>query len=131
MDPLVEGHRTFRPKATWKQFPRCREELFQILDVLHGRGITVDDLLAKQVSYLLAAAEAWQLADSSLLTYHMCKMIVWYRIRGMVETILEAMEDLEALSCVAPQLRQDIGRLKRLALQNKGLKIYSGMPNKL
>ena len=74
--PLVEGHRTFRPKATWKQFPRCREELFQILDVLHGRGIKVDDLLAKQVSYLLAAAEAWQLADSSLLTYHMCKMIV-------------------------------------------------------
>ena len=126
--PLVEGRRHFRPKATWKQFPRCREELFQILDILHGRGITVNDLLAKQVSFLLAAAEAWQLPDNSLLTYHMCKMIVWPRIQGMAETIFETMEDLETLPFIAPQLRQDIGRLKRLATQHKGQQIYSGMP---
>ena len=129
--PLIEGTRTFRPKATWKRFPQCREELFQILDILHGRGISVDDLLAKQVSFILAAADAWNLPDGSLLTYHMCKMIVWPRIQGMAETIFEAMEDLETLPFIAPQLRQDIGRLKKLALQNKGLKIYSDMPNKL
>ena len=82
---------------------------------------------SKSLIYL--PQQAQQLADSSLLTYHMCKMIV-YCIQGIMKR-LEAMEDLETLSCVAPQLRQDIGRLKRLALQNKGLKIYSGMPNKL
>ena len=129
--PLREGHRTFRPKSTWKQFPKCRDELFKILDVLHGNGITVNDLLAKQVSFLLAAAEVWHLPDNSLLTYHICKLMIWPRLQGESEQLFEALENLEALPFIVPQLRQDIGSLKKLALKYKGQSIYSEMPSSL
>ena len=43
----------------------------------------------------------------------------------MAETIFETMEDLETLSCVAPQLRQDIGRLKTTRITEQRAQKYT------
>ena len=125
--PLREGKRHFRPKETWAKFSNTRQELFEILDAIHGHGIRVNDLLAKQVSFLLAAAEAWQLPDNSLLTAHICQLLLFPRLEGDGSEILKGVEAIEALSFLTPQLRMKVGLLKKLATTHKDTPIHGLM----
>lgn len=125
--PLKEGKRDFHPKETWAKFSNTRKELFEILDAIHGHGILVNDLLAKQVSFLLAAAEAWQLPDNSLLTAHICQLLLLPRLQGDGSQILKGIEAIETLPFLTPQLRMHIGRLKKLATIHKDSPIHGLM----
>jgi len=99
----------------------------KILDAIHGHGILVNDLLAKQVSFLLAAAEAWQLPDNSLLTAHICQLLLLPRLQGDGSQILKGIEAIETLPFLTPQLRMHIGRLKKLATIHKDSPIHGLM----
>ena len=114
-----EIKRSYHPKRTWNQFPIVRDQVLAILDIFHGSGVNAGDLLAKQISYLLSVAEAWKLPDTQLLAAHICQTLILPRVKGLGEDILQQIEDVETLPNLAPQLRQQLGKLKQHAVSNR------------
>ncbi len=128
--PLREGKRTLQPKHTWKMFPTVRNETFAILDALHGKGITVNDLLAKQIAFFLAGAEAWSLPDNALLTTHLCQTLLLPRLLGKSEDILEGIDQLESIDTLTPQLRMYLGSFKKQVVRHGGQKVHGLLKHK-
>ncbi len=125
--PLREGIRHLAPKDTWQKFGTVREQTFELLDAVHNRGIKVSDLLAKQISFLLAGAEAWELPDDALLSAQVCQLLLLPRLNGDAEMLLQGLEALEQCDFIPPQLQLQLGNLKRLCVRNRGRSIHGLM----
>lgn len=120
LTPLPEQKRRHQPKQTWAQFPIVREQMMALLDIFHGAGFTVGDLMAKQISFYLSAAESWAVADSPLLTHHVFHAVILPQINASANTILEMVDEASNLSNLAPQLRLLLNKLRRTATTHRG-----------
>ena len=125
--PLREGIRRLAPKDTWQKFGTVREQTFELLDALHNHGIKVNDLLAKQISFLLAGAEAWELPDDALLSAQVCRLLLIPRLSGDAEVLIQGLETIEQCDFIPPQLQMHLGNLKRLCVRNRGRSIHGLM----
>lgn len=126
-DQLLEVPRNRHPKRTWKLFPQCREQILFILKELHSCGVQVDDILAKQVSFLLASAEAWELQDNALLTSHIAHTILLPRIHCLGNEALPALKRIQELEGLAPQLIRTLSKLQAIAQQHRHQTIHGLM----
>ena len=124
---LLEIPRNRHPKRTWKLFPKVREQILFMLKELHSCGIRVDDILAKQVSFLLASAEAWELQDNALLTSHIAHTLLLPRIHCLGNEALPAIKRIQGLKGLAPQLVRTLSKIQSIALQNRHQTIHGLM----
>ena len=126
-DQLLEIPRHLHPKRTWKLFPKCREQILFMLKELQSCGVQVDDILAKQVSFLLASAEAWAVQDNALLTSHIAHTLLLPRIHCLGNEALPSLKRIQALAGLAPQLIRTLSKLQSVALQNRHQTIHGLM----
>ena len=120
---LPEQKRTYHPKQTWTRFPIVREQMMALLDIFHGSGFTVGDLMAKQISFYLSAAESWAVADSPLLTHHVFHAVVLPQLQASSNQLLEMVDEATNLPHLAPQLRLLLNKLRRTATGKRGATI--------
>ena len=118
-EQLLEIPRNRDPKKTWKLFSKTRKEILYLLSEFQDCGLRVDDILAKQVSFLLASAEAWELPDNALLTSHIAHTLLLPRIHCQGNILIPVLERIQDIGGLAPQLIRSLSKLQSLALQNR------------
>jgi len=123
---LIDIPRRRNPKSTWNKFPIARDQILEILPLLQKCNVQVDDVLAKQVSFLLAGAESWEVPDSPLLSSHIIHSILLPRIRCLGNQAINPLKQMQKIKNMSPELQKTLSQLITLALVNRN-EIINGL----
>jgi hypothetical protein len=116
---LTDVPRRRNPKSTWNLFPLTRDQILEFLPLLKRCNVDVDDILAKQVSFLLAGAKAWDVPDSPLLASHILHTLLLPRIRCLGNEAIAPIKEMQQIENLAPELQKSLSQIMTLALVNR------------
>ena len=102
----------------------ARNQIMELLPLLRQCNVPVDDVLAKQVSFLLAGAQAWNMSDSPLLASHIIHTLLIPRIRCKGKDLIEPIKTMQQIEHLSPELQKTLSQLMSKALSNRNGTVY-------